>query len=282
MRASFRRATRLVEPIGLTEAGVGLITGSGGHAGIVQERLRMILGATPIPDNLLLFTRKEPIRFGGPRGKPNTAALERLGETLARHAPIDIVKFDPLIYFHEAEENSSSEMMRWLVPLREVCRQAGAAVLVAHHAGWVGDGDDARGRGTTAIRAWADFELALRLQNKGGRDLYRLNLVKTNFAPRWKEPLTLDLDRETLVFHPVDETETLCSTGALVTWMAEDLGGIWTKPRLEFYEQVCKQFQCSNATARNATAAAIREGKLTDHGRGKALEVVSSRQEPLL
>jgi hypothetical protein len=207
MRASFSGATRLVPSIGLTEAGVGLLTGAGGDGksvcglnlslawcgatlalgqaipaartlrvvlfpveeapGMVQERLRTILGSTPIPDRLFLFTRCEPMRFSGARGRPNVRALDRLAATLARHAPVDLVVFDPLVYLHEAEENSSSEMMRWLVPLREVCRRAGAALLIVHHSGWAGDGDDARGRGSTAIRAWSDFELALWAQAKG-------------------------------------------------------------------------------------------------------------------
>lgn len=322
MRASFSGATRLVPSIGLTEAGVGLLTGAGGHgksvcglnlalawagaalplgdaipaartlrvmvfqvedaAGMVQERLRMMMGGTPGPAGLILFTRKEPMRFSGARGRPNEQALRRLGATLARHAPIDLVIFDPLVYFHEAEENSSSEMMRWLVPLRDVCREAGTAPLIVHHAGYSGDGDDARGRGTTAIRAWADFELALRAQTKGGRELFRLNLVKTNFASRWKEPLTLELDTNTLLFHPVNEAETLCSTSALVAWMLEDLNGIWAGKRADLYTAVSKHFGCSDATARRAVATAIREGKVRDQGQRKSLEAVSNSQATLV
>ncbi len=322
LQTSFAGAARLVPSLGLTECGVGLLTGAGGDGksvttqnlecswagvdlplaealpaarrlrilgfqvenapGMEQERLRKILGTARPPDGLFLFTRKEPIRFSGAKGRPNERALERLGVTLAMHAPIDLVIFDPLIYLHEAEENSSSEMMRWLVPLREVCRQAGAAILVVHHSGWSPDGEDARGRGSTAIRAWSDFELALRAQTKGGKVLHRLNLVKTNFAPRWKEPLTLELDPETLRFHVVNEAEVLCSTSALVEWMATELNSVWDQARLGFYAAVCAHFHCSDKTARDATASAIREKKLKDHGRGKALEVVASREETLL
>ncbi len=320
MRATFSGAVRLVPTLGLTACGAGLLTGAGGDGksvlglnlalawtgetlplgpaipatrplrvmlfqvedtpGIIQERLTMI--GVPVPESLILFTRNEPIRFSGARGKPNVTALARLGKTLAQHAPVDLVMFDPLIYLHEAEENSSSEMMRWLVPFREVCRQAGSAPLVIHHAGWAADGDDARGRGSTAIRAWSDFELALRAQTKNGRTLHRVNLVKANFAPRWKEPLTLEFNEKTLLFTPVDETETLCSTDALVAWMLADLNGVWTERRLDFYAAVCKQFGCSDKTARQAVATAIREGKLKDHGQRKPLKVVTSQEETLL
>jgi hypothetical protein len=321
MRTSFVGATRLVPGIGLTECGVGVFSGAGGDGksvlacnvvlgwtgdamalpemlrpvrplrvitfmvedspGMVQERLRMMLGTERAPANLFLFTRKEPMAFGGSKGRPLTKALDRLAVTLERHKPVDVVTFDPLVYLHQAEENSASEMMKWLTPFREVCRQAGAALLIVHHAGWAPDGEDARGRGSTAIRAWADCELSLRAQTKGGKVLHRLNLVKCNFAPRWKEALTLELDPETLRFAVVDEADVLCSTSALVAWMMEDLNGTWTEKRLDFYAAICAQFHCSDKTARLATASAIREKKLRDCGRGKPLEVITSRDETL-
>jgi archaellum biogenesis ATPase FlaH len=322
LRASFTGATRLVERIGLTEGGVGLVTGAGGEGksvlglnvalvwtgatlplgeaipaartlrvmlfqvedapGMVQERLRMMLGSAPAPAGLFLYTRKEPMRFSGAKGRPNDRALDRLRVTLAKHAPIDVVIFDPLIYLHEAEENSSSEMTRWLVPFREVCRQAGTAPLIIHHAGWAGDGDDARGRGSTAIRAWSDFELALRAQTKGGRVLHRLNLVKANFAPRWKEPLTLELDSRTLRFSAVDEAGTLCPPDAFATWLEEDHNGVWTGARADLYTAMGKKFGCSERTAKAAVARAKVEGKIKDQGQRRPLGVVAYSPERLL
>jgi len=319
LQADFAGATRLVERVGLTECGVGLLTAAGGDGkslamqnlecgwtgvniplaealpaarrlrilgfqvenapGMEQERLRKILGTARPPDGLFLFTRKEPIRFSGAKGRPNERALERLSATLAAHAPIDLVVFDPLVYLHEAEENSSSEMMRWLVPLREVCRRVGAAILVVHHAGWAGDGDDARGRGSTAIRAWADFELALRAQTRNGRELYRLNLVKTNFAPRWKEALTLELNEQTLRFQAVDETGTLCPPDALVVWLEEDHNGTWAGPRADLYAAIEKRFGCSERTAKDAVSRAKVDGRLKDYGQRKPLEVVAYSPE---
>ncbi len=322
LQASFAGATRLVERIGLTECGVGLVTASGGDGksllmqnlmcgwtgakipladalpaarplrilgfqvenapGMEQERLRKILDNARPPDGLFLFTRQEPIRFSGPKGRPNERALERLGTTLARFAPVDLVVFDPLVYLHEAEENSLSEMMRWLVPLREVCRRAGAAILVVHHAGWAADGEDARGRGSTAIRAWSDFELALRAQTKSGRVLHRLNLVKTNFASRWKDPISLELDPDTLRFYPVDETGALCSPESLIAWMLEDHGGLWSAKRADLYTAICKHFGCEERTAREAIKRAKDKRLLLDQGQRKPLEVVANSQETLI
>lgn len=170
-------------------------------------------------------------------------------------------------------------MMRWLVPLREVCRRAGAAILVIHHAGWALDGDDARGRGTTAIRAWADLEVALRAQTRAGRTLHRLNLVKTNFAPRWKQPLTLELAPDTLRFRVVDETATLCPPEDLAGWLQEAHGGSWTEKRDDLYKAICAQFGCEQRTAREAVKRAKDLRLLIDEGQRKPLRVVANSPE---
>jgi len=313
LRRAFTGAERLVPGVGLTACGVLVLSGAGGDGkslqalnlalgwtgdaaalpevlrptrplrvmlflvedapGMVQERLRMMLGTAPAPETLLLFTRQEPIQFGGSKGWPLREALDRLAVTLAGHQPVDVVGFDPLVYLHQAEENSASEMMRWLTPLREVCRHAGAALFIVHHAGWAPDGEDARGRGSTAIRAWSDCELSLRAQNKGGKILHRLNLVKCNFAPRWKDALTLQLDSATLRFAVVDEADTLCSTDALVAWLAEEYGGEWTEKRADLYRAMCERFGCCKATAEKAIARAKKEKRLTDDGRRTPLRV---------
>ncbi len=319
LQASFHGATRLVPSIGLTESGVGLLSGPGGAGksvlslnlalawtgvplpigeaippartlrvmvfqaedapGIVQERLRKILGSTPVPCGLFLFTRMEPMRFSGAKGRPNERGLDRLQATLRAHAPIDVAIFDPLVYLHEAEENSSSEMARWLVPLRDACRATGTAPFIIHHAGWAPDGEDARGRGSTAIRAWSDLELALRGQAKSHRTIHRLNLVKTNFASRWKRPLTLELNEETLRFQVVDETGTLCPPEDLVAWLREEHGGVWTDKRGNLYEAIVKQFGCERRTAQESVKRAKALGFLVDHGQRKPLEVVANSSE---
>jgi RecA-family ATPase len=250
--------------------------------GIVQERLRKILGSMPVPRGLLLYTRKEPLRFAGAHGKPYEPAFARLQATLKKHAPVDIAILDPLVYLHEAEENSSSEMARWLVPLRDTCRAAGTAPFIVHHAGWVPDGEDARSRGTTAIRAWSDLELGLRAQTKNGRSLHRLNLVKTNFAPRWKKPLSLALNEATLRFEPVDEAEVLCAPDELAAWLRDEHGGTWPGKRSDLYEAICRYFGCEERTAREAVKRAKDERLIIDQGQRTPLTCAGMWQTGLL
>jgi hypothetical protein len=114
---------------------------------------------------------------------------------------------------------------------------------------------------------------------QGGRILHRLNLVKTNFAPRWKEPLTLELDAETLRFSVVDEACTLCPPSAVVAWIEEDYHGTWAGPRADLYAAIEKKFGCSERTAKEAVCRAKASGRLKDHGQRKSLEVVAYSSE---
>jgi hypothetical protein len=319
-RASFLGSRFLVESIGLTEGGVGLFTAPSGDGkslfvlnaecawagadlpiakalpavrplrilgfevenapGIERFRADKILGSAHGPGGLFLFTRNQPIQFSGSKGKPEEKALEQLRETLARFQPIDLVVLNPLVYLHEAAENDATEMMRWLKPLREVCRLAGAAILLVHHAGWVGDGEDSRGRGSTAIRAWSDFELSLKRQKKNGT-LFRLNLVKANFVPAWKGALTLQLNDQTLRFEAVDETGMVCPPEALVEWLVGECGSEWKQSRRALHEAISQHFGCELRTAQEAFKRAKDLGLLTAEGQRGPIRVATSQGELL-
>ena len=121
--------------------------------------------------------------------------------------------------------------------------------------------------------------MALRTQTKNGQTFHRLNLVKTNFAPRWKQPLTLELDPDTLRFLAVDEIGTLCPPEALVAWLEEDHNGIWAGPRADLYAAIEKRFGCSERTAKDAVSRAKTAGRLKDQGQRKPLEVVAYSPE---
>ncbi len=236
---------------------------------VVQERLRAMVQGQRAPAGLIVFVRDEAVRFAGPKGEPDTAGLDQLRGALEAHCPVDVCVVDPLIYVHDADENSSSEMARWLRALRECVRSAGAATWLVHHAGW----DSDRGRGSTAIQAWADLELTIARKAIRGRELTRLSLVKANFAPRWPAPVTLALDRGTLTFAVADEPVTLCPPTEAAAWVREALPGGWNGKLTEFYWEVAKHFHCSRRTAETAVQLAIQNGLLKREGRGAAARV---------
>jgi hypothetical protein len=236
---------------------------------IVQERLRAVLRGRRAPEGLILFLRDEAVRLAGPKGEPDTASLGRLRATLEAHRPVDVCMVDPLIYVHDADENVATEMARWLRPVRECVRGAGAATWLVHHAGW----DQERGRGSTAIQAWADLELSITRKAVRGRELTRLSLVKTNFAPRWPAPVALTFDARTLGFRVADEAATLCPPEELAAWVRTDLAGGWQGKLTGFYATVAQHFQCSRRTAEAALKLAVQAGLLAREGRGEAARV---------
>lgn len=74
-----------------------------------------------------------------------------------------VIVVDSFLKFHNADENSSTEMSRVMHSLRRLA-WAGAAVLVLHHQGKSGSGY----RGSSEIRAGVDVEYTIRLQGHDG------------------------------------------------------------------------------------------------------------------
>lgn len=236
---------------------------------VVQERLKIQLGGKAPSANLILFTRAEPLHLAGLKGKPDPAALARLQATLAAHRPVDLLALDPMAYLHDAEENSSSEMLRWLRPFRECARAAGAATWLVHHAGW----EAGRGRGSTAIRAWADLELALERREARGREVIILSLAKANFAAHWPEPIVLRFDPTTFNFEMTDEATGLCPPESLVAWIQASFGGEWEGAFQEFDRKATEHFGCSERTIRESLHNAAARRLLEKSGRGKTAKI---------
>ncbi len=76
----------------------------------------------------------------------------------------DVVFIDPLISYHDGDENSNGEMRRSLDQLTEIMDLTGVAVVLVHHTG-KGEGVEAihSARGGSAIADWAANFLAMSL-----------------------------------------------------------------------------------------------------------------------
>ncbi len=206
----------------------------------VQKRLGKILGAER-PEGLYVFPKQEAVIFSGLKGEPNQAAFDRLGAAI-RQRELDLVILEPVVKMHQAEENSASEMLRWLNPLRETCTAAGASVFLAAHTPW----DEDRTRGTTSFPAWADVILVLtgKKQQSGGT-VHTLKAKKINFAPEWRSDLTLLLDEARLTFTAGEKTATLCPPEGLAAWVREAFAGMWQGKLMDFYEKGATEFGCT-------------------------------------
>lgn len=106
-----------------------------------------------------------------------------------------VIVVDSFLKFHDADENSSTEMSRVMSALRDLA-WAGAAVLVLHHQGKSGSGY----RGSSEIRAGVDIEYAVNLQGRDGS--VHLKCTKNRVGKPFSFSFVPDL--ETGEMKPVD------------------------------------------------------------------------------
>lgn len=96
----------------------------------------------------------------------------------------DILVLDPLISFHNADENSNTEMRATLDCLTDLSDAAGVATIVTHHTGKNGDS-----RGASAIKDWVANQLKfVREQTEQpGRHVLRVINEKARSFPKSAE-----------------------------------------------------------------------------------------------
>ncbi len=188
---------------------------------------------------------------------------------------LTIVLFDPMVNLHDTNENDNSEMLRWLKPLRDLCRRHGTAVAISHHTTW-GQTGQQHERGASAIRNWADTVLHLRnvQGEKGQTEHRRLSVAKMNFG-RPFEPLIATIDPRTLRVTLDTEAGTLCTIEDMLHLIREDMGGRWEGTLTDFYEKAASHFGASVTTIRMTFANLKRwEGvAIEDLGRGKGFKL---------
>ena len=125
---------------------------------------------------------------------------------------IDLIVLDPLIGFHNEEENSNGIMEEVATLLRRLARETGAAVLVIHHTRKGSGGNDTEahagdmdaGRGASALVAAARIAITLARMSKKtakeegidwalARNLRRIDDAKMNYAPSSEEAKWFEL-----------------------------------------------------------------------------------------
>jgi hypothetical protein len=126
---------------------------------------------------------------------PNFIAIAK--EAILAHKA-DLFIVDPLISYHDGNENGNNEMRDSLDKLTALCWETKAACIVVHH---IGKGNNTGPRGAQAIFDWADN--VLKIEDDG----YRPNENKQKVMPSIQ--LTLEKSRNdrkgTTVFARMDE-----------------------------------------------------------------------------
>jgi archaellum biogenesis ATPase FlaH len=156
------------------------------------------MGITATPPNIAYFPMVERLELSNQKNRGIMV------DAIKSHQA-DIFFVDPLISFHEANENDNGAMRRVLDYITEIMRKTGAGAGVLHHFGKPTDNGalEHRARGASAIRDWCDTMLALTVKKAADGYLHEITFVKVRNG-RQPKPIILERD-ENLVFQVTEE-----------------------------------------------------------------------------
>lgn len=158
-----------------------------------------------------LYRLDHPVPFGDVR------AMERLVATIKSHVDksgehFGLVIIDTLARCFGGDENKTEDMNRFISACDRLKAETGATVLVVHHSGV---GDEKRARGSSALRAAADFEYRVERVEEGKPGLI---LTATKAKDEKEAPAQLFWLEQSFLFTDKDG-EDVCSL------VCGDLGG---------------------------------------------------------
>lgn len=143
-------------------------------------------------------------------GPVNSSFFEQ-ARAIIRSANAEVVIVDPLISFHDCDENDNVSMRAALDRFNDLAQLTGASLVIVHHTGK----DSAKGgRGASAIRDWYDNALIIdKAHSDEGRFVLRVVHDKSRNY-RLQAPFFLERTPN-LDFQPVDDPEIYLVTQAI-------------------------------------------------------------------
>ncbi len=169
---------------------------------------------------------------------------------------VDLMVVDPLISFHEADENDNSRMRSTLDWLAETANEAEVTPIVIHHAN-----KEEGIRGASSIVDWARCVVKLKPVSINGQHCIRFEHEKTNNLARF-EPFIMAVD-EDLNFNPVEEGNYLSHNaekrGGLVLQALQDLSGC-VETQNDLIAQYCALSAVKETTAHRHVSEAVENG----------------------
>jgi RecA-family ATPase len=190
-------------------------------------------------------------------------------EQQIRDSGATLVWYDPLVSFHNKNENDNVGMRNVLDCITCLNRQTGAASIVIHHFGQPGkQGEEIplryRLRGASAIRDWADTIITLRSTSKAenpglGR---QLDYIKIRNGPQ-RPPLYLERDRNFV--HHVTHDNRKASPITVANIVAKHQGEHgFQGSQNDLIKLVKEATDCSTGTAHSAIKEAIEDGYIKE------------------
>ncbi len=228
----------------------------------MKNRLQVIRPSYVIHDNDL----REKISFLGvgddirvTGNVEKEAFLNVIRETI-HNTGANILIIDPLISFHEKNENSNDEMRQVLDSVSMFCDEEKVTpLLIHHHAKITGEGGPGGGRGASAIGDWSPNTWEL----SKSKNTYKFNNRKSrNFALQDE----LELDLVNLRFKPASATTKQNKTSTVVQAI-QALGGKASSKKVlaQKINELSKQDngkEIATSTANSHIDIAVKEGSI--------------------
>ncbi len=170
-----------------------------------NDRVKKIYGNKALPievgENIKMVAYSDDIINSGDFN--NDKFFESIKKILTENDQ-DVLVIDPLISFHNEDENANTQMRRVLDRIKILGQETKTSILIIHHSGKSNSGNNnAGGRGASSIGDWASSSIELRVKDKNS-DTYELVHRKSR---DFKEFGSIILRRtESLEFKLVDST----------------------------------------------------------------------------
>ena len=168
-----------------------------------NDRVKKIYGNKALPievgENIKMVAYSDDIITSGDFN--NDKFFESIKKILTENDQ-DVLVIDPLISFHNEDENANTQMRRVLDRIKILGQETKTSILIIHHSGKSNLGNNnAGGRGASSIGDWASSSIELKVKDKNS-DTYELVHRKSR---DFKEFGTIVLRRtESLEFKLVD------------------------------------------------------------------------------
>ncbi len=125
---------------------------------------------------------------------------------LVRSGKHDVLIIDPLISFHNEDENANTQMRRVLDKIKSLGVESNTSILIVHHSGKGTQGSNySGGRGASSIGDWASS--SVELKRKGNGDSTSFELIHRK-ARDFQEFGELNLERTTNLIFKLVSTQS--------------------------------------------------------------------------
>lgn len=250
----------------------------------LKRRMEIIAKSHSIPsdivkDKLLFFGKKGDVRSSG---DINDAKLKYPIERIYGETGFDILIIDPLISFHDQDENSNDAMRRFLDSFFEFCDKLKVTPLMIHHHGkFRAEKGVGGGRGASAIGDWSantwELEFVEERKDKDGNLKHVAHYLFTQKKARsYESNSKMMLQMKDLRFYPIASSPAVGKTArmdgkmAIVVDALQTLGGTASTQKqlkdavIEIYKKKKPNDIPSEGTAGNDIKRAVKEGVIKE------------------